>query len=61
VTSVNASDGKVRWRYEAEGPIVSGVTPTAGGITLAGDLQGNFLVFDSYTGTLLFKQKLAGV
>jgi alcohol dehydrogenase (cytochrome c) len=60
VTSVNASDGKVRWRYEAEGPVVSGVTPTAGGITLAGDLQGNFLVFDSYTGTLLFKQKLAG-
>ena len=60
VTSVNASDGKVRWRYRAQAPVVAGVTPTAGGVTFAADLQGNFLVLDSENGKPLFQQKLAG-
>src|SRR5262245_15945612 len=58
VTSVDAASGKVRWRYEAAAPVVAGVTPTAGGVTLAGDLQGNFLLFDSSSGKVLFQQRL---
>jgi len=60
VTSVDSTDGKIRWHYKAAAPVVAGVTPTAGGITFAGDLQGNFLVFDSETGVPLFQQKLDG-
>ena len=60
VTSVDAADGKVRWRYEAAAPVVAGVTPTAGGVTFAADLQGNFLVLGSDSGSVLFQQQLAG-
>jgi outer membrane protein assembly factor BamB len=57
--ALGAASCELRWRHVCQ-PEQEGVTPTAGGITLAGDLQGNFLVFDSDTGTVLFKQKLAG-
>ena len=38
----------------------AGVTPTAGGVTLTGDLNGNFLVFDSKTGELVYKTQTGG-
>ncbi len=50
----------MRWKYHAEKPVVAGITPTAGGITFAGDLGGNFLVFDSKTGQLLRKTAAGG-
>ena len=53
VTSLDSETGQVRWRYHAEKPVIAGVTPTAGGITLTGDDAGNFLVFESRTGRLL--------
>jgi mono/diheme cytochrome c family protein len=40
--------------------VVAGVTPTAGGVTLTGDLNGNFLVFDSKTGELVYKTQTGG-
>ncbi len=60
VTAVDADTGKVRWRYHAEKPVIAGVTPTAGGVTLTGDLAGNLLVFDSKTGALLRKVQTGG-
>ena len=44
VTAIDAETGAVRWRYHAEKPVIAGVTPTAGGVTLTGDLAGNLLV-----------------
>ncbi|HXR51936.1 MAG TPA: c-type cytochrome, partial [Steroidobacteraceae bacterium] len=52
--------GAVRWKYHADKPVVAGVTPTAGGITFAGDLGGNFLVFDSKSGKLVHKAPAGG-
>ena len=40
--------------------MVAGVTPTAGGVTITGDLAGNLLVFDSKTGALAHKAKAGG-
>jgi alcohol dehydrogenase (cytochrome c) len=60
VTSLDAETGAVRWRYHAEKPVVAGVTPTAGGITLTGDLAGNLLVFNSKTGELVRKIETGG-
>lgn len=60
ITAVNRDTGEVRWKYHAEKPVVAGITPTAGGITFAGDLAGNFLVFNSKTGDLVHKAKAGG-
>jgi alcohol dehydrogenase (cytochrome c) len=58
--SVDAHTGQVRWRYHASSPVLSGATPTAGGIVLSGESAGDLLVFDAADGTLLHKVPLAG-
>jgi alcohol dehydrogenase (cytochrome c) len=60
VTSVDAETGQVRWKYHAEKPVIAAVTPTAGGVTFTGDLNGNFLVFNSHTGELVHKVQTGG-
>jgi PQQ-dependent dehydrogenase (methanol/ethanol family) len=60
VTSVDSETGAIRWKYHTEKPVVAGITPTAGGVTFTGDLNGNFLVFDSKTGELVHKAQTGG-
>ncbi|MBK9251166.1 MAG: PQQ-binding-like beta-propeller repeat protein [Proteobacteria bacterium] len=60
ITAVNRDTGEVRWKFHAEKPVVAGVTPTAGGVTFAGDLAGNFLVFNSKTGEVVHKARAGG-
>jgi alcohol dehydrogenase (cytochrome c) len=60
VTSVDSETGEVRWRYHAEKPVVAGITPTAGGVTFTGDLDGNLLVFNSKSGELISKTQTGG-
>ena len=60
ITSLDSETGAVRWKYHAEKPVVAGITPTAGGVTFAGDLAGNLLVFDSKTGELVNKVQTRG-
>ena len=60
ITAIDSETGAVRWRYEAEKPVISGVTPTAGGVTFAGDMAGNFLELDSSNGQLIRKIPTGG-
>ncbi|MFO7324479.1 MAG: PQQ-binding-like beta-propeller repeat protein [Pseudomonadota bacterium] len=60
ITAIDPVSGTVKWKYRAERPVVAGVTPTAGGVTFAGDLAGNFMVFESATGRLLHRAKAGG-
>lgn len=60
VTALNADDGQVKWKFRTEAPVVSGVTPTAGGVTFAGDTAGNFMAIDSKTGNILLNKKMDG-
>jgi alcohol dehydrogenase (cytochrome c) len=60
VYAVDAATGTVRWRYHADSPVLSGVTPTAGGVLLSGESAGNLLVFDAASGRLLKKENLGG-
>jgi alcohol dehydrogenase (cytochrome c) len=60
VTAFDPDSGAVRWQYHADAPVVAGVTPTAGGVTFTGDMNGNFLAFESATGKLLLKTKTDG-
>lgn len=60
VTAVDADTGKVRWKFHAEAPVIGGITPTAGGIVLAGDNAGNFYVLNSDSGAVLRKIPTGG-
>src|SRR3954469_11181066 len=39
VMALDADQGKVKWKFAVQAPVVAGVTPTAGGLLLTGDLQ----------------------
>jgi alcohol dehydrogenase (cytochrome c) len=60
VYAVNASTGKPVWHYHAESPVLSGVTPTAGGVLFSGESSGDFLVLNARNGKLIKKQNLGG-
>jgi alcohol dehydrogenase (cytochrome c) len=60
ITSIDNVTGELRWKYHTEKPVVAGITPTAGGVTFAGDLGGNLFVFDSKTGAVLHTVQTGG-
>jgi alcohol dehydrogenase (cytochrome c) len=60
ITAVDAETGTIKWKYHAEAPVVSGITPTAGGVVMGGDNAGNFLVFDSVSGKVIKKLATGG-
>jgi alcohol dehydrogenase (cytochrome c) len=60
LTAVDADNGHVLWKYHAPQPLAAAVTPTAGGLLLTGDLEGNFLAFDAVTGNMISKKKADG-
>ena len=47
VYGVDADTGAWKWRLKSNYPIVSGMTPTAGGVVFFGDLGGNFYALDA--------------
>lgn len=55
VTAFNANDGSVQWKYQSGGPILAGVTPTAGGLVFTASLNGDVYAFDAQTGKVLWK------
>jgi PQQ-dependent dehydrogenase (methanol/ethanol family) len=60
LTATDAATGAKRWEFKAPFPIMSGVTPTAGGLVLFGDMGGTLYAFDSATGKQLWSQDLGG-
>src|SRR2546425_2890260 len=57
LTAVDADSGAVRWRFRTPAPVVAGVTHTAGGLVLTGDLAGNLYAFDDATGKVAFRSE----
>ena len=60
VYAVDADTGAWKWRVKSNYPILSGMTPTAGGIVFFGDMGGNFYALDSATGQRLWSVKTSG-
>lgn len=58
--AVDADTGIWKWRLKSDYPIVSGVTPTAGGLVFFGDVGGNFYALDAADGKKLWGQKIGG-
>jgi alcohol dehydrogenase (cytochrome c) len=60
IYAVDADTGVWKWRLKSNYPIVSGMTPTAGGVVFFGDLGGNFYALDAANGQKLWGQELGG-
>ncbi|WP_291837496.1 PQQ-binding-like beta-propeller repeat protein [Limimaricola sp.] len=60
IHSISAADGKTNWSYKSDLPVVAGVTPTAGGVVFAGELNGDFTVLNAKTGDKLYSFNTGG-
>ena len=60
LTAVDASNGRIRWRYESKRPMLAAVTATSGGVVFTGEVTGDFLVLDAYTGKVLLRFNTGG-
>jgi alcohol dehydrogenase (cytochrome c) len=60
LTAVDGDTGRVRWKLHTDGPVLSGVTATAGGIVLVGDNSGAFYVVNSDSGNVIKKVPTGG-
>ncbi len=60
VYATDADTGEWKWRLKSNYPTLSGLTPTAGGITFFGDMGSNFYAVATNNGERLWGQKLDG-
>jgi alcohol dehydrogenase (cytochrome c) len=60
ITAVDGATGTVRWKYRSTRPVVGAVTSTAGGLILAGELTGDFVVFDADSGNVRYRFNTGG-
>jgi alcohol dehydrogenase (cytochrome c) len=58
--ALDSDNGHVRWKYQADAPIIAGVTATAGGIVVTGDTAGHFIALDGSDGRVLLKKDTGG-
>ena len=56
ISAIDADSGVVRWKYRSPMPVLAGVTPTAGGLVLTGELTGDVVALDAKTGAVLWRQ-----
>jgi alcohol dehydrogenase (cytochrome c) len=58
--ATDADSGTWKWRVKTNYPIVSGITPTGGGLVFFGDMGANFYAIDAVSGQKLWGTKLDG-
>ena len=55
VTAFDAESGEIKWQIQTPRPMVAGITATAGGLVLTGDLDGNVIAYEAPTGKELWR------
>ncbi|PYR80163.1 MAG: pyrrolo-quinoline quinone [Acidobacteria bacterium] len=60
VVAIDADTGQVKWRFHAGAPVLSGITPTKGGLVFAGDMDKHAYAFDASNGNVLWRTDLPG-
>ncbi|HSM17582.1 MAG TPA: PQQ-binding-like beta-propeller repeat protein [Gemmatimonadales bacterium] len=60
LTAVDASTGRVAWRYRSARPMVSAITTTGGGLVFTGELDGDFMALDARSGKVLYRLNTGG-
>ena len=56
----DAATGEERWHYQADTPMLAGITPTAAGLLFTGTGAGEFLAFEATTGRQLYRFNTGG-
>jgi len=60
LTAVDASTGRVAWRYRSARPMVSAITTTGGGLVFTGELDGDLMALDARSGKVLYRFNTGG-
>jgi len=58
LAAVDVATGKIRWKMEAQAPMLANVTVTAGGVVFAGDLKGTLYAVNAQNGNVLLRHAL---
>jgi glucose dehydrogenase len=54
LVAVDYNSGKIKWKVKTPQPMIGGALATAGGIVFAGEANGQFKVYDSGSGKILW-------
>lgn len=60
LTALDASTGKVRWRYQSARPLVAALAATAADIVFTGEITGDFIALDGRDGKVLYRFNTGG-
>jgi PQQ-dependent dehydrogenase (methanol/ethanol family) len=60
IRAFDAVTGQVKWRRHVDGPMVAGLTPTAGGLVFTGTPTGEFWALSARTGDVLYRFNTGG-
>lgn len=60
LTAIDASTGKVNWKYESPRPLLAAVTTTSANLIFTGELLGDFMTLDAKTGEVLYRFNTGG-
>jgi alcohol dehydrogenase (cytochrome c) len=60
IHAVDADSGKIRWKFRTPAPVLAAVTPTAGGVVFAADMNGTAYAFDAASGKVLWHAQVDG-
>jgi alcohol dehydrogenase (cytochrome c) len=60
LTAIDASTGRVKWRYESQRPMLAAVTTTSAGLVFTGELTGDMMALDAETGRVLYRFHTGG-
>lgn len=55
LTAIDASTGRIRWRYQSERPLLAAITVTSSDVLFTGELTGDFLALDARDGRVLYR------
>jgi alcohol dehydrogenase (cytochrome c) len=55
LTAIDASTGKVAWKYESSKPMLAAVTTTSAGLIFTGEMSGDLIALDARNGKLLHR------
>ena len=58
--AIDPATGKMKWRLQSPTPMYAAVTPTAGGVLLTGDLNGDLMVLNAKTGKVIYRFDTGG-
>lgn len=61
LTAIDASTGKVAWKYESSKPMLAAITTTSADLIFTGEVTGDFLTLDAKSGKVLYRFNTGGV